>query len=334
MFDVHVLHRNWIAALFVLMFILLFATLSTAIVANVTLVSFIHTDSLLPVLPTELVGASSRHEMAAVPENFTQREEIQRMLSPNTVAAVSALSGHSIDDPRTYSNDHVSSSLIRFWQAFSFSQRNELQTANQIIRSDPRLIQYLAVSGVRAYDDGDFATGIKLLKTAATLSEPSLLKPIVYESLSKAINRYEHNRQDALRWANKWIDSDSTNTDAYIWTVALYLWSGDPELAHQTLLAGHSSDVEQHRAYPGQMGQIYQARSEWSTAIRYYRRAWELARNSPQERELAAWYLGNALANNGQADEAQDYLQIALQSGAPAVQKQASQLLSKLRDNK
>lgn len=336
--DVHMylFHRHWaaIAIIFSLIVVLLFSSLRTGIVANLTLVEYIQAQSLLPVLPMELVRSGSRHPtIDTTMESLALGGKIRSDISPNALAAVSALSGLPVGDQGANPVDRASSSLVRFWQAFSFSQRHEMQEANEIIKSDPQLVRYLAVSGVRALDNGDYADGIELLKAATTLGKAYLLQPVVYKSLSKALNTYESNREEALWWAHKWIDSDPTDANAYIWAAALYLWSGYPELAHQVLLDGHSSGVEQHRSFPGQMGQIYQARQEWATAIHYYRRSWDLTSNYPQERELAAWYLGSALAQNGQVDEAQDYLQIAIQSGTPAVHKQASELLSKLRGN-
>lgn len=330
------IHRNGFAALFLIsvILVLLSASLSGAAIANFTLIAIIDSHSLNPVTPSELLHLSGRHEDISEAGNSTQRQAILYMTSSNAFLALSALSGISVDDPRAVTGNHVSSSLMSFWRALSYSQRGESEKAKGVIKSDPQLIQYLARSGLSAMENGDLAIGTALLKDAATLSEPDSLQPKVYASLSKALNTYEGNSQDAILWAHKWIDSDPRNADAYIWTAALYLWNGLPESAYQTLKVGHSSNVEQHRSYPGQMGQIYQARDEWPIAIRYYRQAWELALNYPEERALAAWYLGNALANNGQIDEAQEYLQIALQSGTPAVQNQASQLLSKLRDYK
>jgi tetratricopeptide (TPR) repeat protein len=147
-------------------------------------------------------------------------------------------------------------------------------------------------------------------------------------------NAYNHGRDTstAVFWATRWLSAAPEDLNAYIWLAGLYLWRGEHDKAAQILEQGKPFGVETNRFYPGQAGQIYQARGEWDRALLFYRQSWTLNQDDPTMVPYVAWYLGLALYQQGALAEAQQYLEIARQAGEPPLQEQAAQLLITIRE--
>jgi tetratricopeptide (TPR) repeat protein len=254
---------------------------------------------------------------------------LDRIESPRTRASMLALIGQWSSAERILQTISAGDALARFWLAFVYGQQHQSDEALKTLRSVPSIEVYFAEAGFEAERQGNYERAMQLWE-ASTLFDGGDLRQRAHVNQTLSRTAYNHfgDWEAALRWAERWIDAASGDTDSYIWLASLHLWGGSPEAAYQVLERGALHGVQNSRFYPGQMGQIYQARGQWDLAIQFYRQSWEQNQDDPGMSPYIAWYLGFALAHELHFQEARPYLEIVKRTGKPELRQQATDLLT------
>jgi tetratricopeptide (TPR) repeat protein len=280
--------------------------------ALVRLVSDI--SSLPPPSAMELVGLQQRPVHGLPARQMSLLHSLDNR-SP-TGGAILALLGQPSAAQAWLSSSVSAGKMRRFWLALVLAQQHQSEAAVHALTGLDGIDQYFALAGFAAQKAGEFENASQLLTAAAALDNGQIEdRSLVYEYLAKNAYNHRHDWDQSFYWAERWIQAVPDNTYAYTWLAGLYLWRNLPEQAYAVLQRGHSYRVEQNPYYPGQIGQIYQARGQWDLAIENYRKSWELHKDVTWMRSYAAWSLGFALYHESQREEARPYLEIAAQGG-------------------
>jgi tetratricopeptide (TPR) repeat protein len=285
---------------------------------------------LLPDARTRLSRIAARAENSGV-LMWALDATLSRVQSPHTRATVCLLLGQpqAVEAAMAGARDDPRSRLLL---AFAYAQQGEFDDAHDVIHLVPGVGAYLVRASGFEQAKGNQSESMQLLEMAVNIGRPEEIGlPELYRTLS--LNSYYvlHDWDKAVEWAEQWVEMTNADVYAVDWLAHLYLQQGQPEAAFEAWQRVDSAIAGQLASYWKDMGQVYQSRGDWNTAIEMYRQAWQRSDNKLSGlREYIAWYLGAALVHTGRVDEAVPYLEVATGSQDEPLRRAATQLLVKL----
>ena len=285
--------------------------------------------SLPPLQPRELTEASPR----------PKRQDVAFYAERAASAGLCRLSGNlflmageperALETLRPCS-DHP---LAQFFRAFAHASLGREDEARSTLSQVPGISVYLFEGGMQEHEQGNLQSAVWLLAEALEQDRnrgqiSSDDRTYLYRYLTWDYNQLGE-RQVAIAWAQRWVESDLMHFESSTALAGLYIWSGDYEKAFQVLQRVEPLGGRNAVHFAGQMGQIYQSRGEWDLAIEEYRESWARGKDVESLRPYAAWYLGVALYYQGEMDEARFYLEVVRRTGHP-LQADATAILEQM----
>lgn len=205
------------------------------------------------------------------------------------------------------------------------------QSGSNCALRDAEVTKTLRESGFNLWQTQHPAAGFFQLLLAEHLDESTASQDtaIIYAVLSAGANAILGDRQQAVRWAQNRVTADPNDRDAYLDLAALYLSTGQPEMASRTLQDAKPLGIQSVWRFYSLMGRIAAALDDRDGALRYYYQAYELA---PLE-ITNAWYLGSMLAATGRKEEACSFLMAVAQTeSTQEYDKYLAQMATQLLD--
>lgn len=314
----------------ILMLLFVLYTATPMFVSNLTLVGLMETlEKVLPPQPAQVLGIDKRNQWEGLDSKRVLRIENWRLQGK-----ILALTGHLEVAETIFSENHEEQCpRDAFWLALIYAQQERLEEMFGYLRKMPESSMYFGQAGFVEWQLGHYDRSIRLLTMSESLADGCVVFPnpsYVYQILSKEAY---HNLGDwvlALHWAKCWADVRPEDIDAYIQLAGLYIAREQFERGYEALERGRIYGIKEHRLYPLHLGKIYQSRGEWSSAIEFYREAWNRNQNHEEMIPYVAWYLGHALFKGGQLIEAERYLEIVEGTGHSALRQRAKNLLEEI----
>jgi len=236
-----------------------------------------------------------------------------------------AISGYP-QEAEPYLKQSGSNTISLMTLAIVYGQQNRHVEAQAVLQRTPGAALALKRQGEAAYSSGQHSKALALLEMSLALDGlPDRDKTDVYRRLS-ILYEAVGNREEAIRYAQLWVDLGPQDLYSSIWLTSLYLWEKRVEDAYLVLQQAETLGVRSHRFFPEQMGYVYDLRGDLERAIPLYREG--VARNPDDP--FSNWYLGQALYRQGCAQEAIPYLELAQRSSYPNLQLAAQDLLSQI----
>ena len=227
--------------------------------------------------------------------------------------------------------------LAPFLLSFALTALGETDAAQQALGQVAGISRYLYSTGTTAHESG------KRTEAAVLLAQALMQDQALTQAQGRELTPYERSVafqylvqdlsdlgrvDDAILWAQRWLEAEPDAHLASIMLGGLYLQAGDTDSALRVLMDAAAHGARSHYLFSGTLGQVYEARGETELAITEFRSYWQASESSDWAHPYAGWYLGRLLWTVGRTEEARPYLEFVLEAGPEHLKAAASNLLA------